>query len=140
MEFLLSWFKSSSTYNWIFCLFRIRFLQAIQAVKIQFKIDKKSSSSNQIFQSRDFKKLVQMNTVIGFKPKIDVCILRKLQELSPGSRPAWLRDKSLWDQLLPTPNLTWQEQVGVDHKDLSLSQEGTWNSGNLQVRLQEGTW
>ena len=37
------------------------FLQATQAVKIQFKIDKKSSSSNMIFLTRNFKILVQIN-------------------------------------------------------------------------------
>ena len=41
--------------NWSFCLFQTRFLQATQAVKIQFEIDKKIQFveldfSNQIFQ------------------------------------------------------------------------------------------
>ena len=48
--------------NLIFCLFRIGFLQAIQAVKIKFKLDKKSSLSNLIFQTRNFKnQQVQIN-------------------------------------------------------------------------------
>ena len=47
--------------NWSFCLFQTRFLQATQAVKIQIDIDKKSSSLNLIFQTRDFKNQVEMD-------------------------------------------------------------------------------
>ena len=45
-----------------FCLFQTRILQATQAVKTQFKLDKNSSSSNSIFQTRYFKILVQIDT------------------------------------------------------------------------------
>ena len=44
-----------------FSLFWIGFLQATQAVKINFKLDKKSSSSNLLFQTRNFKIQVQIN-------------------------------------------------------------------------------
>ena len=49
-------FEKSSLKNqvgrsWFFCLFRTWILQATQAVKIKFEIDKKSSSSNLIFQT-----------------------------------------------------------------------------------------
>ena len=37
------------------------FLQATQAVKVQFEIDKKYSSSNQIIQTRDFKNQLEMD-------------------------------------------------------------------------------
>ena len=37
--------------NWIFGLFQTGILQATQAVNIKFKLGKKSSSSNSIFQT-----------------------------------------------------------------------------------------
>ena len=45
------------------------FLQATQAVKIQFKIDKKSSLLNLMFQARDFKNRVDINKGPGFHIK-----------------------------------------------------------------------
>ena len=47
--------------NFIFCLLQTGFLEATQAVKIKFKVDKKSSSSNWICQTRNFKIQVQIN-------------------------------------------------------------------------------
>ena len=44
-----------------FCLFRTWILQATQAVKIKLEIDKKSSSSHLIFQTRFFKNQVLIN-------------------------------------------------------------------------------
>ena len=58
---IFSKFEKSSSTNWIFCLFRTRFLQATQVVKIWFEIDKKPSSSNLIFQTRDFKNQMEMD-------------------------------------------------------------------------------
>ena len=52
-------FEKSSWVNLIFCLFQT--LQATQAVKIKFEIDKKSCSSNWIFQTGFFKNQVQIN-------------------------------------------------------------------------------
>ena len=55
---IYTWFlenQKSSWMNLIFCLFRTWILQAIQAVN---QIDKKSSSSNLIFQTRFFKNQV----------------------------------------------------------------------------------
>ena len=59
-------FETSSSKNLVwqtgfFFLFQTRFLKATQAVKIQFEIDKKSTSSNLIFQTRDFKNQVEMD-------------------------------------------------------------------------------
>ena len=53
--------------NLIFFLVWTRFLQATQAVKIQFKVDKKSSSSNSIFQTRYFKNQLQINRLRQFQ-------------------------------------------------------------------------
>jgi len=44
-------FGISSLMNLIFGLFQIGILQASQAVNIKFKVGKKSSSSNSIFQT-----------------------------------------------------------------------------------------
>ena len=43
------------------CLFWTRILQATRTVKIKFEIDKRSSSSNLIFQTQIFKIQVQIN-------------------------------------------------------------------------------
>ena len=51
--------------NQDFCLFQTRILQATQAVKTQFKLDKNPSSSNSIFQTLYFKILVQIDTANG---------------------------------------------------------------------------
>ena len=53
------------------------FLQAAQPVKIQFKLDKKSSLSNLIFQTRDFKTQVQINRGrLIYKDKIAYYVLQ----------------------------------------------------------------
>ena len=54
-------FEKSIWTNLNFSLFQTWILQAKQAVKIKFKTDKKSSSSNLIFQSRIFKNQVHIN-------------------------------------------------------------------------------
>ena len=54
-------FEIFSLTNLIFGLVSTGFLQATQAVKIQFKLEKKSSSTNLIFQAGDFKNQVQIN-------------------------------------------------------------------------------
>ena len=53
--------EKSSLMNWIFFLFQTWILQAKQAVKIHFKVDQKSSSSNLNFQTLSFKKQVQID-------------------------------------------------------------------------------
>ena len=54
------WFEICTSRNWffilIFCLFHTWILQATQAVEIQFKLGKKSSSSNSKFQTRECQK------------------------------------------------------------------------------------
>ena len=56
MIFEKSSLKTLGWMNLIFCLFQTWILQATQAVKVKFKLDKKSSSSNLIFQIWFFKK------------------------------------------------------------------------------------
>ena len=51
-------FEKSSLINWNFCLLQTWILQFL-GVKIRFKLDKKSSSSNSIFKTRIFKNQVQ---------------------------------------------------------------------------------
>ena len=51
-------FVKSSWMNLIFCLFQTWIWQATQAEKIKFKIDKKSGSSNMIFQTQFFQKSI----------------------------------------------------------------------------------
>ena len=55
-------FEKSSLMNSFFCLFQTRILQATQAVKTEFKLDRNFISSNSIFQTRYFKILVQIDT------------------------------------------------------------------------------
>ena len=76
--------------NYIFCLFQTQILQATQAVKTQFKLDKNSSSSNSIFQTRYFKILAQINTALVFLGSKCVtytgCIFFTLKTISLFSR------------------------------------------------------
>ena len=44
-------FEKSSLMNSFFCLFQTRILQATQAVKTEFKLDRNFISSNSIFQN-----------------------------------------------------------------------------------------
>ena len=65
VDLYLNFEKSSST-NWdLTCKnqFRNWFLQATQAVKIKFKLDKQLSSLNSIFETREVKNQVQINRV-----------------------------------------------------------------------------
>ena len=54
--FAILQFEISSLMNWIFSLFQTWILQATAGKKIQFKLGKKSSSSNSIFQTGEFQK------------------------------------------------------------------------------------
>ena len=51
--FTILQFEISSLMNWIFSLFQTWILQAIAGIKIKFKLGKKSSSSNSIFQTEE---------------------------------------------------------------------------------------
>ena len=60
--FFVNWvWKIKLGVNLIFCLFWTWILQATQAVKVKFEIEKKSSSSNLIFQTQFFKYQVKSN-------------------------------------------------------------------------------
>ena len=59
-----SFLKKLSLMNFIFGLVWTWFLQATQIVKNKFEPDKKSSSLNSFFQTRDFKNQVQIDSMI----------------------------------------------------------------------------
>ena len=58
-------FEISSLMNWIFFLVWTGFLQATQAVKIQFKLGKKSTLSTQNFKLENVKNQVQIDRGLG---------------------------------------------------------------------------
>ena len=54
--FIILQFETSSLMNWLFSLFQTWILQATAGRKIQFKLGKKSSSPNSIFQTGELRK------------------------------------------------------------------------------------
>ena len=112
------------------------FLKSLHALTTSFLLlnfDQKykfSNKKNMVSAWRNFKKffLRPLFTII-FRPKILFFVIYSILT-------GWTKVEFVIYWVLR------QVQVGVDHKDLSLSQEitpkmqeGTWNSGNIQVGL-----